>query len=455
MFASADEAILKKAVATIENAYENVAGGMSRFPGLSMFATTPGNKTYVTAYRNNLYAATDQGRLYRISQAGAVEDVTGVPISGGKRVMFTQTEDQLVMAAGGPILHLLGERTKQLSTQAPESTHVAFIDGYLLAIEPYSGRFNFCDPGEYDVWNPLSVFSANGKSDDLNALVISPFREVLLAGVDSIEQYETLANGNQPFSRRWTTGEGVFAPYTLLTDKAGTFGVNSRFEFVRFAGQVSEDQSADVGLVLEKIDSWTEAWAAECGVKGQKLFVLQAPYATNAHGTKGVTLLLDYRNKKWSFLFGWDDTNKRPARWPGWSVQRLWGRVYVGVPGGVAVLGDEDYRLFGKPFPFLIRSAHVDKWGSSRIDDVSIRMKTGVGQYSDSYRPRVGLRVNRDNLGFDQWQFEDMGRPGEREMTFRWGGQGAADTWQFEIAVSDNVPVEFVSMDVYVERLRW
>ena len=64
------------------------------------------------------------------------------------------------------------------------------------------------------------------------------------------------------------------------------------------------------------------------------------------------------------------------------------------------------------------------------------------------------MRVNRDNRGFDQWQFEGMGRPGERDMTVRWGGQGIADTWQFEIAVSDDIPVEFVSMRVRVERMR-
>ena len=65
------------------------------------------------------------------------------------------------------------------------------------------------------------------------------------------------------------------------------------------------------------------------------------------------------------------------------------------------------------------------------------------------------MRVNRDNMGFDQWMFEDLGRPGERDMMIRFGSVGSADTWQFEIAVSDNVEVEFSGMKIQVERLSW
>lgn len=457
MVPNVDEAILRRAVASIENGYANASGGMSRFPGLLSFATFGGSRTYLHEFRGNLLAATDQGKLYRVDRSGVVEDVTGVPISGGQRVIFTQTEDQLVLCAGGPILQLSGAATRLLSTQAPPSTHVAFIDGYLLAIEPYSGRFSYCDPGEYTIWNPASVFSANGKPDDLNAVVVSPYRELLLAGGDSVEQYETLANGTQPFARRWTTGSGVLAPYTLLADETGAYGVTKKARFVRFVGQVSQDESADVGLVLENIDDWTDAWAQECGVKGQNLFILQMPNATNVYGTKGVTLILDYRNRRWSFLYGWDDAIKLPARWPGWSVQRAWGRMFVGVPGGIAELKPTTYDLLGKPYPFLIRSAHVDRFGPSRIDNCQIRIKRGVGDYAngDARMPRIGMRVNRDNLGFDQWLFEDLGRPGERDMMINFGSLGSAETWQIEIAVTDPVPVEFTGMQVQVERLRW
>ena len=131
--------------------------------------------------------------------------------------------------------------------------------------------------------------------------------------------------------------------------------------------------------------------------------------------------------------------------------------MYVGIAGGVAELTDDSFQILGRPYPWLVRSAHVDKFSSSRIDNCEIRIKRGVGAYDSpsAVMPRIGLRVNRDNLGFDQWMFEDLGRPGERDMNIRFGSLGSADTWQIELAVSDNVPVEFSGMNVRVERLSW
>ena len=70
--------------------------------------------------------------------------------------------------------------------------------------------------------------------------LVTPFREVLCAGTESIEQFERLSNGSRPFYRRWTTGEGLAQPYTLVADVNGTYGVNGKTEFVRFQAQVSK-----------------------------------------------------------------------------------------------------------------------------------------------------------------------------------------------------------------------
>lgn len=454
MYQSSDEAILTKAIATLENCYENEAGGFSRFDGLRMFSPFWANRVYISPWRDDLVACTDNGEVYRIARDGSTLDATGVPISGGNRVTFTQTEDALIMAAGGPIIALSGTKTTLLSAQAPFTTHVAFLEGYLLAIEALSERFLYSNPGDYVTWNPLSVFSANAKPSAIKAMTVSPYGELLLAKADSVEQYELLPNGTQPFTRRWSTGEGIAYPYTMVADKTGTYGVNQRFEFVRFYGQISQDQSADVGLLLERIDDWTDTWAAELAVGGQKTIILQMPFASNPHGTKGVTLSLDYRSKKWCFLYGFDPVASVPVRYPVWSVARQWGKVFAGVPGGVAVFAEDTWDLLGKPWPFLMRSGHVDKFGPSRIDDVRLRLRRGEGQ-SGGKEPRIGLRVNRDNRGFDQMTYEPLGLKGDRSMTVHFGGQGYADTWQFELSCSDHVPVEIVKMEVFLERARW
>ena len=455
MYVSCDEALLSRSVASAENAAPNPAGGWSRFPGLRMFAAFPGDRTYLTEWNGDLYAATEQGKVWRVSRDGATHDVTGVPLAGGKRVMFEAGEDRLLMAAGGPIVEVIGDRTQRLSPEAPETTHVAYIDGYLLAIERWSNRFQHTPPGEPTKWDPIDVFAANAKASPVHAMLVTPYRELLLAGPKHIEQFERLPNGNQPFSRRWTTGQGVLYPYTLVTDDTGTYGINGKHEFVRFAGQVGQDHGEPVAALLANIDDWTDAWAASVSVDGEPAIVLQAPFATNPHGTAGVTLLMQVRTKRWSFLYGYDRTLALPTRYPAWSFTQAWGKTFVGVPGGVALLDRQAFDNLGETSPFLIRSGHVDKFGPARIDNTRIRLKRGVGTRTADRPPVVGLRVNRDNLGFDQWQWEPLGVEGEGHMIAHFGPQGCADTWQFEIRVTDPVAVEFVSMQIHVERLSW
>lgn len=454
LFANADEAILRQAVATVENATANEAGGFSRFPGLKPFASFSGQRVYARAWRDDVYCVTDEGRTFRVDRQGNAEDVTGVPISGGRRVIMDATDDRLVMAAGGPLVQLYGAQTALLSPNAPPSTHVVYVDGYLLAIEPNSQRFRHCAPGEYDNWQAIDTFSANAKPDNIHAAVVTPYRELLIGGSEHIEQFERLPNGSQPFARRWSTGEGVAYPYTLVADKTGTYGVNSDAQFVRFAGQVSQNQSEAVGLPLSRVDDWTDAWAQSLRVAGGSYVLLQAPQASTPYGTKGLTLLLDLGNRRWSFLYDFDRATGRPTRYPAWSFVRAWNRLFAGVPGGLAEVDPETFDLLGRPMPFVIRSGHIDKFGPSRIDDVRIRVKRGVGATA-AQEPLIGLRVNRDLEGFDQWTWESLGRAGHAETVIHFGNQGCADTWQFEISVTDPVAVEFVSMDIWVERLGW
>src|SRR3990167_773079 len=251
-----DETSLRRGAAAQENCFSNEAGGLTRFPGLAAFSTLSGGApTYLFEWQQDLIAVSGS-RVLRVDSRGTGQDVTGVPLSGNGRCVFTKTPDELVMAAGGPILRLAGATTELLSPDAPESTHVAFIDGFLLAVEANSGRFQHSGSDEFRTWDPLDVFSANAQADDINSMVITPYREVLLSGVDSIEQFERLTTGATPFFRRWAIGQGVKSAYTLLTADQGTWAVNKASEVIRIAGQTTEVISGDIGRTVERIDDW-------------------------------------------------------------------------------------------------------------------------------------------------------------------------------------------------------
>lgn len=456
LFSNADEAILRVAPAAAENVYANRAGGFSRFPGLANWLDLPSaGRVYVHNWRENLIAVTESGRIYRIGRTpDTLQDVTGTPLSGGKRPVFTGTEDELVIAAGGPLLRVARDRSEELSDTAPPSTHAAFIDGYLVAIEPYSGRFWHCDPGDYRVWNDLSVFTAEGKPDDLNSCIVTPYRELLLGGTDSIEQFERLQSGSRPFYRRWATGEGVAEPYTLVADVAGTYGVNSNREFVRFSSQISKEMSENIAMSLEAVDDWTDAWAETIAISGQRFVILQAPHTSTFYGTRGATFLFDYRARRWSYLWGWNSPAGVPGRWPGWSVAKAFNRVFVGVENGIAVMDMTASDNLGQPQRVVIRSGHVDEFGPSRIDNVRLRLKRGLGAYG-AQPPRVALRMIRDNARPTSWVYRDLGAPGHSEMVVEFGGMGMANTWQMEILLADAADFQMVGALVLVERLGW
>jgi len=442
VFENIDEAVLTQASAAIENGYINEADGVSRFPGLIEFSTLHGAApVHLYDWKGDLIAASGDGRVYRIDNAGNAESVTGVPVSGGRRVVFDKTEDELLLAAGGPIIRLANGKTEILSEDAPDSTHIAYIDGYVIALEVNSGRFYHSQAGEFRVWGPLDVFTADGKPDDLNALLVTDFRELILTGIDSIEQFERLPSGDTPFFRRWTVGEGVRAPYTLVGADNGTWAINKKYEFVRLSGQTSVPASDDISQTLESVSDWNGAWSALLHIGGQKFILLQIPNAQNIHGSKGITALFDYRRRKWTRLYGWADG--RPVRWPGWSYRALWGRHFVGGNGKVYELDRAACDNLGDPQRFLVRTAHYDNMGEVEIHNFRLRMKRGVVGSNDVI-PQISVRARRDNKTWTRWKRRGLGRAGEREMYVEFGGFGCAHTWQFEVEVTDSCAVELV-----------
>lgn len=452
LFQNVKEAVLTRASAALENCFQNETGGHSRFPGLKDFTDLAGNApVYLDEWKGDMVAVSS-GNVWRIDRLGNANNVTGTPVSGGRRATFARTEDELVVAAGGQLIRLAGSITEVLSPDAPESTHVGFIDGYVVAIERESGRFYHSIAGQYRVWDPIDVFSAESFPDYANALAVTPRRELLICGVDSIEQYERLPDGDNPFFRRWAVGEGVYAPYTVIVADNGAWTINKAREFVRFAGQISEPAGDDIGITLESVDDWEGAWGSLMHVRGQKFIVLQMPNATTIYDGKGITALYDYRQQRWFNLYGWDSDLGRPCRWPGWSHYSIWNRNFVGGNGKVYELDAKTYDNGGDVQRMLGRTAHLDKWGESRVDNLRIRIKRGVVG-SNEGNPQISIRAIRDNNKVTRWRRKGLGLAGNRDMVIEFGGFGCAHTWQFEYFVTDACEVELVKMQAQVTRI--
>lgn len=454
-FANLNEDAIVGFQTAVENGFVNELGGHTRFPGLVERVTLEDNgRVYLNEFEGDLLAATSKGQLYRITQDYQATNVTQVPIGGGRRTIFAKTDRDVIMAAGGPIVRLRNLKTELLSESAPLSTHIGWIDGYTLAIELNTQRLHYANADQPGQWDPLNIFSAESTSDNINSMLITPYREIMLGTGSSIEQFERLPTGTTPFFRRWAVGDGVKFPYVEVFADNALWTINKLTELVRFTGQISTAASGDIGRLLESVDDWTDAWmggypANPLHIVGQKFLVLQAPHATNSYGTKGLTLLYDYRNKRFSTLWGWDANNGVPRRWPGWSHWPMWNKVFVGGEGKIYEMDPTVHVSDGDLQRWLVRTAHIADGNAALLKNLRLRIVRGIG--SSSTAPKIRVRCSRDARAFGAWIERSLGKAGERIQYVEFGSFGVASTFQFEISCADDCPVDLIKAQVKVD----
>ena len=458
LFKNIDESALTSTYAALENCYVTESNGLSRFPGLVEFADLgSGGEIHMSRYQNDMVAVGTDGRSFRVDSNGTPTEIEGPLVLGGNRTSFAKTRDGLGMAAGDQIILFDGKKNTVLSDDAPLAGWIGYIDGYMMAVERGSGRFQHSELNDIRDWPALNTFGVDGSPDDINAMIITPYNEILFSGEESIEQYERYIGGDVPFFRRWSVGDGIIEPYTLCYADNSVWGLNDRMEFVRITGQTTQSASDDIGKEIEdrygmsNLSGINKAWASQIFIKGQKFVLFQSPEATNVYGTKGFTAVIDIRRGQWFELFGWNDRDGVPDLWPGRSVFRLWGKTFVGGTGKIYELSSDAYSNDGSVQRAYVRTAHFDTLGTMRVNKVRMTVRRGVGSYTVS--PKIAFRSNPDHKGFGNYQYRELGNVGDRDMIIEFGAQGLADTWQFEWFVTDDCSLEIRRLQLEVDKI--
>ena len=457
LFANTDPEVVVGYQTALENAFVNELGGISRFPGLQTFcdfSTVDNSRVHALRdFEGDLIAATQRGSVFRIGQDGRFINCTKVPVSGGLRTIMAPTNQELLLAAGGPIVRLRQSTTELLSDQAPDAGYIGWIDGFTIACEINTFAWFYANPGVVDQWPALNSFAADSNPDNITCFLIDPFRELLFGAAGKIEQWERQTIGTTPFFRRWAIGDGVKLPYGMVWADNACFVINQRTELVKFAAQISQNVGGEIGLLLENIDDWTDAWIGGYPDKplntiGQKFILIQAPNATNEYGTKGVTIIFDYRNKKFFTIYGWDSQLGLPTRWPGWSHWPLWDQVFVGGQGKIYALTTDTYQNDGMLQRWLVRTSHIAEGNMFQIKDFRLRLKRGLGTPLPNAPPIIQVRCRRDGRPFGPWISRDLGVPGDNLQFKSFGHFGTATSFMFEISSADNVPIDLIHAEV-------
>src|SRR5438876_809296 len=80
-----DDTDLRQSTAALENAFQNEAGGITRFWGLVPFTDIGAGRVYLSEFAGDLVAVTSAAKVFRIDENGAPTDCTGVVPGGGQR----------------------------------------------------------------------------------------------------------------------------------------------------------------------------------------------------------------------------------------------------------------------------------------------------------------------------------------------------------------------------------
>lgn len=457
LFKNLDESAITSSHVQMENCFITEAKGISRFPGFSAFADLDSAAAvYLNEFNNDLIASAG-GRTFRLDQDGNVDVIPGASVLGGRRTMFSRAIGHLFMAAGDRIVNFDGVKNTTLSDDAPLASHVGYIDQFVLANSINTERFKYSEAGNFTSWPALNVLGATSKPDNISSLIVTPFNEVILAGPESVEQFERVAGANSPFFKRWSAGEGVSEPYTLCYADNAAWMLNHRHEFVRLSGQIGQSYSDQIAkeikgrYAINNLDALNQAWAAPLDIKGQQFIVLQSPEATNEYGGRGITYVLDIRQSHWFELFGWDDVTQKRALWPVRSIYKLWGRTFLGGLGKIYEMTTDAYNHAGVNQRVYIKTANYTELGLVRIDRMRLLLTRGKG--SNTTDTKLGMRVNRENRGFGRWQYKSLGLAGQNNYLMEFGSQGEGYSWQFEFQIDGDAPVEIRKIEAEVTPL--
>jgi hypothetical protein len=450
--ANLPERALTVSAAALENRYVNEANGHSAFPHLHPWVSLPGEngRVYLTERDNELVAVTDSGRLYTLDREGRPRDRTALSIAVASRPTFATARDELLIAAGGPIIRFDGRQTRALEG-APESSHVAYVSGYVLALDKNSNSARYSRPEDITDWDVLQVFTAEDKPDPMTALLVEDGNDILIGGPESVEVFQVSGLSQRPFYKRQALGEGVYAPGTLCsTNGNGTWCINRNREFVQLTAGGGRLVSEPIDQLLETAADYSEAWAAQLHVRGQKFLVLVLPNAMTAYGQKGLTLLLDYRKRRWSILNLWDKGLARPVRWPIWSIATTTYGCFAGGENGRIYRLDAGVRSDIQQRS-LFRSAH---YAASQL----------VSGADEIYVSNVRIRVNAPRLGggelrfrarCDNWEWLEPIDDLTRDRDSAWvefGALGCGRTLQVEYETLAAGDCEVTAIEVDCER---
>jgi hypothetical protein len=390
--------------------------------------------------KQNVALVVSAGRVWKITDpTGSRTELTGsTDLRISSPVSFAKDATKVVMANGGKMVHTnLSTLTTMADVDAPTAvTHVADLDGYIIANEAGTGKARFSAINDMTGWTNLDFFSAESDPDDLLAMKVA-FREIIAIGNESVEFWAN--DGVSPFSRIQGSAQpyGISAPYSLAQVGNSWMWLSDRRKLVTMEGRQVVEVSTPYDRVIHSYPSVSDAVGYTVAIDGLPIYVLNFQSARQ-------TLAFNYVTKEWHKWGYWDSQRGHYQRYRGLSYcyAKAWNLHLVGdyATGKVYVSRRGIYNDAGNPIRSLLRTGHLSHGASfsKRSEIVRLRCKRGQGQ-PNQIVPNIMMRRRVNGSGeWGQERWRNLGAIGEHDLHVEWRNNGVYKTCQYEFSHSDN-----------------
>lgn len=449
-FKSKDQGSLRNApyAEDLINMFIGVTGNNYDRPSLELYTTLPSNEIIgLYHFDGVLVAVTSDRNIYTIDSDKNIINVTDIALPGNARPIFADNKSELIIAGGSNLIKWEGVGyTTKLIDDSPESTHIAFLDGFLLANRRIAAENNkviqFSEFEDIDTWFLNSIFSAVGDPDEVMGVTVNQ-REAYIIGEKTTEIWQNVGASPVPFNRAHIWQYGTCAKYSIILADNSVLFIDQDRRILRISGrelvrvsEAIEEELSTYEIISDCVTS-SFSWNGSTHV----LFVFPAERKTWS---------IDLRNNQWTewrgFSIDWDrprincsyySQDTRECFAGDFATGRIW-------KFSDTIKTDAD-GIFKRSRKF----SQIDQGSSvkKQVRVLRINMKRDVAtSYTDFANPKIEIRWRDDGKFWTNWKQISLGEIGEKKRFVDVHRLGLYRTRQYEIQCSD--PVELNITDI-------
>lgn len=317
------------------------------------------------------------GRLFRVTGSGSNDGTYAVVELSADEKEISVNKPMTCEVAGASVTIDMGAPMYVDSEGEPQQvSHVAFLDGYILANKIGTNEWYWCENGDPATWLADSSASAESKPDILLALAVAN-REIGLFGAESVEFWYN--DGTTPFSRLDPVfvERGCYAKHSVQSYLGIWIWIDDRRRVVRMDARSPVPISEPLDDIVRDMNSITDAEAFIIDIGKKAFYVLNFP-------TEDRTFVYDILGGSWYEWGKWNSTTGLYSRYKGatYTWCKNWGFHIIGdnSTGKIYKMNSDLYQDAGEEIRTVVWTGNITHGSLTwkRSNELLLRLKRGL-----------------------------------------------------------------------------